>query len=118
MKPIYVSRAHEVIVESYLDMVFTTINELVIEQEKVQDFLDISEVIIDYHNQYNGVKEIGNFHDFLMIIPVNFSTMVSGFLCGYEKPSNASACRIHRHLLSNFGLKVIEDLNKIETIHE
>tara|TARA_R110001599_G_scaffold165823_1_gene355226 strand:- start:6487 stop:6843 length:357 start_codon:yes stop_codon:yes gene_type:complete len=118
MKPIYVSREHEVIVESYLDMVFTTINELVIEQDKVQDFLDISEVIIDYHNQYNGVKEIGNFHDFLMIIPVNFSTMVSGFLCGYEKPSNASACRIHRHLLSNFGLKVIEDLNKIETIHE
>lgn len=118
MKPIYVNAVHEVIVESYLDMVFTTINELVIEEDKVKDFLDISEVIIDYHNQYNGVKEIGNFHDFLMIIPVNFSTMVSGFLCGYEKPSNASACRIHRHLLSNFGLKVIEDLNKIETIHE
>ena len=46
----------------------------------------------------------------------NFSTMVSGFFCGYENKTNANSVRIHRHLLSEFGIHVCKDLKKLKPI--
>ena len=51
-----------------------------------------------------------------MIIPTNFSTMVSGFFCGYENKTNGTSVKIHRHLLSEFGLHVCRDLKKLKPI--
>ena len=113
MKPIYVNLEHEVLITTYLECVYSSIDEIVSDTEKKKDFFDICNVIIEYHNQYTGLKNYGDFYDFLMIIPVNFSTMVSGFLCGYENQNNATIVRIHRQLLSNFAIKVVEDLKKI-----
>ena len=116
MKPIYINHQHEAIVQSYLDTIFDSVREVVKEDSKYNDFIDIANVIIDYHNQYSGHQDIGNFNDFLMIIPINFSTMVSGFFCGYENKSNATRVKIHRHLLSEFGLHVCKDLKKLKPI--
>tara|TARA_R110002051_G_scaffold133403_1_gene206774 strand:- start:198 stop:560 length:363 start_codon:yes stop_codon:yes gene_type:complete len=116
VKPIYINHQHEAIVQSYLDTIFDSVREVVIEDSKYNDFIDIANVIIDYHNQYSEHKNIGNFDDFLMIIPINFSTMVSGFFCGYENKSNATRVKIHRHLLSEFGLHVCKDLKKLKPI--
>ncbi len=116
MNPIYINAQHEAIVESYLNTIFDSVREVVDTKERFNDFMDIANVIIDYHNQYGEQQNKGNWDDFLMIIPVNFSTMVSGFFCGFENPSNATTIKIHRHLLSSFGLKVIEDLKKLEPV--
>ena len=113
MQPIYINHQHEAIVKSYLDTIFDSVREVVKEDSKYNDFVDIANVIIDYHNQYGDNKTPGNFHDFLMIIPINFSTMVSGFFAGYENKDNGTTVKIHRHLLSEFGLKVIKDLSKL-----
>ena len=118
MKPICLNHTHEVIITTYLDTIFDSINEVVQDTNKYKDFKEIANIIIDYHNQYSNDKHRGNFHDFLMIIPVNFSTMVSGFLCGLENKDNAAVVRIHRHLLYNLGLKVIEDLTVLKTIND
>ena len=99
-------------------MIFTSVEEVTKDNSKFKDFLDISNVIIDYHNQYGEIYENANFNDFLMIIPVNFSTMVSGFLCGLENETNASTVRITRHVLSEYGLKVMSDLKKINPVHD
>ena len=117
MKPIFINQQHEVIIKTYLDAIDDSIKE-VSTLSKYHDFLDIAKIIIDYHNQYSNEKYTGNFQDFLMIIPINFSTMVSGFFCGLENKNNASQVRIHRHLLYNYGLKVIEDLRKMKPISE
>tara|TARA_R100001530_G_scaffold123496_2_gene91442 strand:- start:1032 stop:1388 length:357 start_codon:yes stop_codon:yes gene_type:complete len=118
MNPIYVNHHHQIIIETYLRAVFDSINEIIDDPSKIADFKDISDIIIEYHNDYSDVKKTGNFHDFLMIIPINFSIMINGFLCGYENKSNATVIRIHRTLLQNFGLKVIDDLKTIKIIND
>ncbi len=117
MRPIYISKQHEVIIQSYLDSIHESVNELTT-QSKYNDFLDISNIIIEYHNAYSEGKHEGNLHDFLMIIPVNFSTMVSGFFCGLENKDNASSVRVHRQLLFNYSLKVIQDLQEIQILND
>tara|TARA_R100000781_G_scaffold106547_1_gene70594 strand:- start:33 stop:386 length:354 start_codon:yes stop_codon:yes gene_type:complete len=117
MKPIYINQQHEVIIQTYLDVINDSIKE-VTTISKYNDFQDIANIIIEYHNQYSNEKNTGNFYDFLMIIPINFSTMVSGFFCGLENKSNATKVRIHRHLLYNYGIKVIEDLRKLKPIDD
>ncbi|QDP64643.1 MAG: hypothetical protein Unbinned4585contig1001_7 [Prokaryotic dsDNA virus sp.] len=118
MKPIYLNKNHEVIIETYLNAVYDSINELVIDKSKYSDFKDICNVIIEYHNEYSNDKYPGNYHDFLMIIPTNFSTMVAGFLCGLETKDNAAMIRLHRHVLGSYSMKVMEDLRNIQPINE
>ena len=118
MKPIYINHQHEAIIDCYLQTIFDSIREVVKEEDRYNDFMDIANVIIDYHNQYSGHQYLGNFHDFLMIIPINFSTMVSGFFCGYENKSNGTTVKIHRHLLAEFGLKVCRDLKELKPIND
>ncbi len=113
MKPIYVSHEHEVIVDSYLKTVYSSIREVVSEDAKYNDFKDIANIIIEYHNNFSS-NRLGNFYDFLLIIPINFSTMVSGFLCGYETKDNAAIVKIHRALIYEFSLRVITELNEIQ----
>ena len=118
MKPIYISHQHEIIIETYLDTIYDSINDIVKDSSKYNDFLDICKVIIDYHNSYSEGQTQGNFSDFLLIIPINFSTMVSGFLCGLETKDIASMVKIHRVVLYELGLRVISDLRKLKLIHE
>ena len=78
----------------------------------------LKRIIIDYHNEYSKNKDTGNWHDFLMIIPLQMSAMITGLLIGVENKDNAISLRIHRELLGQFSLKVMEDLQKIKPINE
>ena len=118
MKPVYINHHHEVIIETYLDAIHDSVREVTSDISKYRDFQDISNIIIEYHNRYSDEKNEGNFYDFLMIIPINFSTMVSGYFCGLENKENATLVRIHRNLLYNYGQKVIEDLRKLQPIND
>ena len=116
-KPIYASMEHEVLIEAYLDAICRNIRE-VVEIDKYKDFIDVSNFIIDYHNEYSKNKDTGNWHDFLMIIPLQMSAMITGLLIGVENKDNTISLRIHRELLGQFSLKVMEDLQKIKPVDE
>ena len=118
MKPIYISHTHEVIIETYLNTIYSSIREIVDDESKYNDFIDIADLIIQYHNNYSTEQRTGNFYDFLLIIPINFSTMVSGFLCGLETKRNASSVKIHRTILYEFGMRVITELHDLTPINE
>jgi len=118
MKPVYINHHHEVLIETYLNTVYDTIQSVVREKDKRDDFMDVVDVILEYHNNYGNDRDAGNYRDFLMIIPLNISMMVTGFLAGYEDSSNASMIRVHRELLGQFALRVIEDISKIETVDD
>lgn len=118
MKPIYISHRHEVIINTYLETIFSSIKELVDDKSKYNEFKDIANIIIEYHNNYSAGQHTGNFYDFLLIIPVNFSTMVSGFLCGLEDRENASIIKIHKTLLYEFGLRVINEIQELKPIDD
>ncbi len=116
-KPIYVSTEHEILIESYLNTLYSNLQEISPE-DKYDDFVYMSDNIIDYHNFYSESKETGNWNDFLMIIPLHLACMVNGFLLGIETDDNRNDVRIYRELLGQFNIKIIKDLSTIEPIHE
>mgnify|MGYP001279255475 CR=1 FL=1 len=118
MKPIYVNHQHEILIESYINTLYDSIRNLVNDTDKVDDFMDIVKVIFEYHNEYGKDRNASNYHDFLMIIPLNVSVMTTGFLCGLETTGNASTIRVHRELLGQYSLSVIDKIKKIEPVHE
>jgi len=117
MKPIYISARHESIIETYLDTVLNSIKDLV-ESSKYNDFVDITNRIILQHNSYHITETSGNFHDFLLIIPVNVCNAVSGFFCGLENKDNMHVIKIHRTLLYEFALRIITELQDIQPVND
>lgn len=114
-KPIYANYQHEAIVKEYLALIINSIDDLTGKnEEKFNDFLDVCNIIIDYHNKYKMHATKGNYHDFLSIIPTNFSIMTTGFLCGFETKRNRKKTRAYRFMLSDIAFKVVEDLEKIK----
>jgi len=113
--PIYVNLEHKAIIEDYLLLVVGSITEVTgSNKEKYNDFIDVSNIIIEHHNNYQKCTNTGNWLDFLSIIPTNFSIMISGFLAGYENKRNRIKCRQFRVLLSDYAFSVVERLQKIK----
>ncbi len=116
-KPIYVSTEHEVLIETYLDTLYKNIKDIS-SKEKYNDFVDMSNYIIEYHNVYSDTAASGNWSDFMMILPLHFACMVNGYLLGIETKENANRVRIYKELLGQFSTKIIKDLYTIKPIHE
>jgi len=115
IKPIYASIQHEIIIKKYLDLIFTSMQDICRnDKARYKDLKDISELIIDYHNNYRKGTTEGNYIDFLSIIPINFSCMISGFLAGFETEKNKKEVRMYRFMLSDYAHEVIADLEKLQ----
>ena len=115
IKPIYASIQHEIIIKKYLDLVYTSIKDVCKDdKERYKDFKDIGKLIIEYHNNYRKGTNEGNYIDFLSIIPINYSCMISGFLAGYETDYNRKEVRMYRFLLSDYAFDVVEDLEHLK----
>ena len=118
-KPIYVNYQHEIAVETYFDLVYVTIKELCgSDVEKFEDFIHISNVIIDHHNNYKHNTNEGNYLDFMSIIPTNFTAMVNGFLTGIENKENKSSVRIYQEIITNHAYKLVKELEVIKLTNE
>ena len=109
LKPISLNYQHEVALQLYLDMITATIKDITNNDSKYKDFIDVCNIIIEHHNNYkNDILEIGNFNDFITIIPTHFTTMIHGYLTGIEKKENRSTIRIYKQLLSEEAYKYID----------
>jgi|TARA_R100000084_G_scaffold108345_1_gene70759 hypothetical protein len=117
VKPIYVNIQHEILIESFLDNITDNLRDLT-DIHKYKDFIDMSSWIIEYHNMYSNNKNAGNWDDFLMIIPINLSCMVNGFLLGIENKDNRGEIRIYREIIGQYSTKLINDLQKIRPIDD
>ena len=74
-KPIYANTEHEVIISSYILMVKEFVRD-VSNDTRYNNFLEVLDILIEYHNNYGkGVKE-NNYWDFLMILPINYLLMI------------------------------------------
>ena len=65
-----VSEGHEVLVEKYITMTQEFVKD-VANESRLANYKDIFEVIINYHNTYGDHKTNNNWHDWLMILPIN-----------------------------------------------
>ena len=71
-KPIYSSEKHKAIIETYILMCTEFVKDSS-SKKRYENYLEVLDIIIEYHNNYGaGVKE-NNWFDWLMIIPVSYT---------------------------------------------
>lgn len=112
IKPIYANSEHEVIISSYIIMMKEFVKD-VANDKRWQNYLEVLDIVIEYHNNYGkGVRE-NNYWDWVMILPINLSILTNGFLAAIETKGNASVVGAYKILLN----EMVEDVvNKIETL--
>ena len=119
LKPVCLSIEHEILINDYLEAIDLYIEDITSTKEKYKNFLEISDIIIEHHNNYQS-NNLGqaNYNDFLSIIPTHFTCMVNGYLTGLENKRNRKKVRLYRHVISEKAHELLEDIAKLETIHE
>jgi hypothetical protein len=114
ISPIYSSEEHRTIIETYISMCKEFAKD-VSSKNRYHNYLDVLDVIIEYHNNYgSGVRE-NNWYDWLMIIPINLSVATNGFFAGLETNKNRSIIRAYKVVLEELILEVV---NKIDNLKE
>jgi hypothetical protein len=113
IKPIYASKEHEVIMLGYLETTKQLVKE-VSDKDRYKNYLDVYEVIIEYHNNYgNGVEKSG-WYDWLSVLPANLSVMTNGYFAALESKSNAATIRAYRTILNDMLEEVVMKLSSLK----
>jgi hypothetical protein len=116
-KPIYASRQHEIIIKDYMIMTKEFVKDLS-NETRFNNYLDIFDIVIEYHNNYgSGVKE-DNWHDWVMILPINISVMTNGYLAAIETKRNSAIVRSYRLILTEMVHEVVDKIEKLEPIND
>ena len=116
-KPIYANNEHEVIVGAYIAMIKEFVKDLS-NETRWNNFLDVLEILIEYHNNYGkGVRE-NNYWDWIMILPINLSLVTNGYLAAIETKGNAAIVRSYKVLLNEMVQDVVDKIEKLEPIDD
>jgi len=116
-KPIYANNEHQVIISSYILMLKEFVRD-VANDTRWNNYLEVLDVVIDYHNNYGkGVKE-NNYWDWVMILPINLSILTNGFLAAIETKGNSSIVRAYKVLLNDMVQEVVDKIEKLEPIND
>ena len=87
-------------------------------KSRYNNYLDVVDIILEYHNNYGkGVKE-NNWYDWLMIIPINLSVMTNGFFAGIETNKNRATLRAYKTVLDEMVHDVTDKIDAIEQIND
>ena len=116
-EPIYASEEHRTIIETYI-LMCTEFSKEVSTKSKYNNYLDVVDIILEYHNNYGkGVKE-NNWYDWLMIIPINLSVATNGFFAGLETKSNSATLRAYKTVLDEMVHDVTDKIDALEQIND
>jgi len=117
IEPIYASEEHKQIIETYIAMC-TEFAKDISSKTRYNNFLDVVDTILEYHNNYGkGVKE-NNWYDWLMIIPINLSVATNGFFSGLETKTNAPTLRAYKTILSEIVFDVVDKIDALEQVND
>ena len=112
-KPIYASEEHKTIIETYMLMCQEFAKE-VSSKSRYNNYLDVIDTIIDYHNSYGSGTSENNWYDWLVIIPINVSVATNGFFAGLETNSNRSVIRAYKTVLNEMVGDVVDKIDNLE----
>ena len=112
-KVIYADAKHEILIETYIQL-NKEFAEEVSTSSKYNNYLEVLEIILDYHNAYGDGINQNNFFDWMMIIPLNLSVMTNGFFAGIENSRNRAKINGYRTLLTNILEDTVDSIDKME----
>ena len=113
IKPIYASEEHKTIIEKYLLMCQEFAKD-VSSKNRYNNYLDVIDTIIEYHNNYGSGAKENNWYDWLMIIPINTSVATNGFFAGLETNNNRSVIRAYKIVLNEMILDVVDKIDNLD----
>ena len=115
--PIYSSEEHKSIVEVYITMC-KQFSQEVATQARYKNYLEVIDLIIEYHNGYGeGLRE-NNFYNWITIIPINLSVATSGFFAGIETKTNSASIRAYKVVLDQMLQEVMGRLDTLEPTND
>ena len=117
IEPIYANNEHKVIIETYITMCKEFAKE-VSTKSRYNNYLEVVEIILDYHNNYGAGQREENFWDWLLIIPINLAVATNGFFAGVETKSNSAVVRAYREVLHELVQNTVDKIDKIEPIND
>ena len=113
-KTIYANQEHQQAIETYLLMCEEFVKETS-SKTRYQNYLQVIDVILEYHNSYGtGAKE-HNFFDWLMIIPINVSVATNGYFAALETKKNRAILRAYKVVLDELLHETVDKIDRIET---
>ena len=81
---------------------------------KYNNYLEVIDLVLEYHNNYgSGVKE-NNFWDWLMIIPINVSVATNGYFAALETKSNSAIIRAYKVVLDEMLQETVNSIDEIK----
>jgi len=116
-KPIFANTTHQIVVNDYLNLMLSFVKEISSET-KYNNFKEVLQVIIEYHNSYGKDVDQGNWDDWLTLIPSHTSVMVNGYFAGIQTKRNLETIRAYKLLLDNALEMVVRDLRDIKNNNE
>ena len=116
-EPIYANNEHRVIIETYITMCKEFAKE-VSTKSRYEHYLEVVNIILDYHNNYGAGQKEENYWDWLMIIPINLAVATNGFFAGVETKGNSAVVRAYRLVLDELTQNTVDKIDKIEPIND
>jgi|TARA_R110002049_G_scaffold107847_1_gene255656 hypothetical protein len=111
-KTIYANEKHQQAIETYLLMCKEFAKETST-KVRYQNYLEVLDLILEYHNSYGAGTKEHNFFDWLMIIPINVSVATNGYFAALETKGNRAILRAYKVVLD----EMLQDtVGKIDTI--
>ena len=112
-KTIYANEKHKQAIETYLLMCKEFTKETST-KARYQNYLEVLDLILEYHNSYGtGTKE-HNFFDWLMIIPINVSVATNGYFAALETKGNRAILRAYKVVLDEMLQETVDKIDTIE----
>ena len=112
-KTIYANEKHQQAIETYLLMCKEFAKETST-KVRYQNYLEVLDLILEYHNSYGtGTKE-HNFFDWLMIIPINVSVATNGYFAALETKGNRAILRAYKVVLDEMLQDTVDKIDTIE----
>ena len=117
IKPIYASSEHQTIIESYM-LICQEFAKDVSTKTRYNNYLDVIDTVVEYHNNYGSGLRENNWYDWLMIIPINLSVATNAFFAGLETKSNAPTLRAYKTVLDEMVHDVTDKIDALEQIND
>jgi len=112
-KTIYANQKHQQAIETYLLMCKEFVKETST-KARHQNFLEVIDLILEYHNSYGAGTKEHNFFDWLMIIPINVSVATNGYFAALETKKNRAIIRAYKAVLDELLQETIDKIDSIE----
>jgi len=112
--PIYASHEHKCLMEPYIEACKQFVED-VSTKSKYNNYLDLLEIIMEYHNNY---RTNGNFYDWLMVIPINLSVATNGFFAAIETKKNAATVRAYKLVLDGMLQETVIKIGDLDVENE